>query len=65
MFLLAQWRKKQIISLNAYYFDRPTIVQAREARKVMEVYLAADLSAERGEPISMPMNMDPLADKGE
>jgi scyllo-inositol 2-dehydrogenase (NAD+) len=51
--------------LECVLFDRPTIVQAREARKVMEVYLAADLSAERGEPISMPMNMDPLADKGE
>jgi hypothetical protein len=26
----------------------------------MELYQAADLSAERGEPINLPINIDPL-----
>ena len=29
----------------------------RSARVVMELYQAADLSAERGEPINLPINM--------
>jgi hypothetical protein len=30
------------------------------ARKVMEVYIAADLSAERHEPVSLPLNATPM-----
>ena len=32
------------------------MVTPKQARKVMEVYLAADLSAERNEPVTLPMN---------
>lgn len=34
--------------------DRPVLVTAREARTVMEVYLAADQSADTGEPVVLP-----------
>ena len=32
------------------------MVTPEQARKVMEVYMAADLSAERNEPVPLPMN---------
>jgi hypothetical protein len=31
------------------------MVKPEEARQVMEVYIAADLSAERNEPVSLPL----------
>jgi hypothetical protein len=37
------------------------MVAPEAARRVMECYLAADLSAERGEPIDIPMNNQSLA----
>jgi len=42
--------------LDAVARDRPVLVTPEQARKVMEVYMAADLSAARGEPVSLPMN---------
>jgi len=45
--------------LNAVALDREVLVKPAEARKVMEVYIAADLSAERGEPVPLPLNDDP------
>lgn len=42
--------------LEAVAYDRPVMVTPEQARKVMEVYLAADLSAERNEPVPLPMN---------
>jgi predicted dehydrogenase len=36
-------------------FDRPVLVTPEEARLVMEVYVAADLSAERNEPVELPL----------
>ena len=36
--------------------DRPVLVTAEQARQVMEVYIAADLSAERNEPVQLPLN---------
>jgi predicted dehydrogenase len=42
--------------LNAVAFDRPVLVTAREARLVMDVTMAADLSAERGEAVDLPRN---------
>jgi predicted dehydrogenase len=42
--------------LEAVAYDRPVMVTPKQARKVMEVYLAADLSAERNEPVTLPMN---------
>lgn len=42
--------------LEAVALDKPVLVTPEQARKVMEVYMAADLSAARDEPISLPMN---------
>lgn len=41
--------------LEAVAHDRPVLVTAEEARQVMEVYIAADLSAERNEPVNLPL----------
>ena len=41
--------------LEAVVYDRPVMVTPEHARMVMEVYIAADLSAERNEPVSLPM----------
>jgi hypothetical protein len=37
------------------------MVAPESARLVMECYLAADLSAERGEPIDIPLDNEALA----
>jgi predicted dehydrogenase len=47
--------------LESVMLDRPPMVAPESARRVMECYLAADLSAERGEPIDIPMNNEALA----
>jgi predicted dehydrogenase len=41
--------------LEAVALDRPVMVTPEHARIVMEVYMAADLSAERNEPVSLPL----------
>ena len=41
--------------LEAVACDRPVLVTAEQARQVMEVYIAADLSAERNEPVTLPL----------
>jgi predicted dehydrogenase len=41
--------------LEAVVYDRDVMVQPEHARMVMEVYMAADLSAERNEPVSLPL----------
>lgn len=41
--------------LEAVIYDRPVMVTPEHARMVMEVYIAADLSAERNEPVSLPL----------
>ena len=41
--------------LEAVAFDRPVMATADQARTVMEVYMAADLSAESNEPVALPM----------
>ena len=41
--------------LEAVAFDRPVMVTPEHARMVMEVYMAADLSAERNQPVSLPL----------
>jgi scyllo-inositol 2-dehydrogenase (NAD+) len=40
--------------LEAVAYDRPVLVTAEHARMVMEVYIAADLSAERNLPVEIP-----------
>jgi len=47
--------------LEAVMLDRPAMVSPESARRVMECYLAADLSAECGAPIDVPMNNQSLA----
>jgi scyllo-inositol 2-dehydrogenase (NAD+) len=45
--------------LDAIARDRPVLVTVEQARKVMECYIAADLSAERNEPVNLPLNTTP------
>jgi predicted dehydrogenase len=40
--------------LEAVALDRPVLVTPEHARMVMQVYIAADLSAERNEPVLLP-----------
>ncbi len=42
--------------LEAVALDRPVLVTPQQARRVMDVYMAADLSAERNEPVTLPQN---------
>ncbi len=42
--------------LEAVALDRPVLVTPDQARRVMQVYMAADLSAERNEPVTIPQN---------
>jgi predicted dehydrogenase len=44
--------------LEAVAFDRPVMVSPEQARLAMEVYLAADLSAETNQPVELPMTRD-------
>ncbi|HYL26161.1 MAG TPA: hypothetical protein VEV21_17330, partial [Burkholderiales bacterium] len=41
--------------LEAIAYDRPVLVTPEHARMVMEVYIAADISAERNEAITLPL----------
>jgi scyllo-inositol 2-dehydrogenase (NAD+) len=41
--------------LEAVVYDREVMVRPEQARTVMEVYIAADLSAERNEPVALPL----------
>ncbi|MGH8869226.1 MAG: Gfo/Idh/MocA family protein [Actinomycetes bacterium] len=42
--------------LEAVAYDRPVLVPAQEARTVMQVYLAADESAESGRPVTLDLD---------
>ena len=42
--------------VDAVARDRPVMVKPEEARQIMDIYLAADLSVERGEPVALPRN---------
>lgn len=41
--------------LEAVAYDRPVLVTPEHARMVMEVYIAADTSAEKHEPVALPL----------
>jgi predicted dehydrogenase len=41
--------------LEAVALDRPVLVSGEQARAVMELYVAADLSAETNEPVMLPL----------
>jgi myo-inositol 2-dehydrogenase/D-chiro-inositol 1-dehydrogenase len=47
--------------LESVMLDRPPMVSPESARLVMECYTAADLSAERGEPVDLPMTNEALS----
>jgi scyllo-inositol 2-dehydrogenase (NAD+) len=47
--------------LEACVYDRPVLVTAEHARMVMEVYIAADLSAERNAAVDLPCGKTPSA----
>ena len=47
--------------LESVILDRPVMVTPESARTVMEVYTAADLSAERNVPIDLPLSNEALA----
>jgi myo-inositol 2-dehydrogenase/D-chiro-inositol 1-dehydrogenase len=47
--------------LESVLLDREPLVSAEHARMVMESYLAADISAEIGEPVSLPLSNSSLA----
>ena len=47
--------------LEACILDRPVMVKPEHARMVMETYIAADLSAERGEPVALPLSNQALS----
>ncbi|GAA0994630.1 Gfo/Idh/MocA family oxidoreductase [Acrocarpospora macrocephala] len=46
--------------LEAVAYDRPVMVDPRLARVTMEVYLAADLSADRHEVVGLPLTPDQI-----
>ena len=45
--------------IEAVALDRAVLVTPEEARRVMEVYMAADLSAERNAPVTLPLTVTP------
>jgi scyllo-inositol 2-dehydrogenase (NAD+) len=45
--------------IEAVALDRPVLVTPEQARQVMEVYMAADLSAERNAPVTLPLAETP------
>jgi myo-inositol 2-dehydrogenase/D-chiro-inositol 1-dehydrogenase len=47
--------------LEAVVCDRPVMVKPESARVVMELYTAADLSAERNEPVDLPLSNEAIA----
>ncbi len=42
--------------LEAIALNKPVLVKPEEARLVMDLYIAADISAETGEPVTLPRN---------
>lgn len=48
--------------LEAVLLDRPVMVTPEHARMVMETYSAADISADRNEPVTLPLSNSALSD---
>ena len=48
--------------LEAVALDRPVLVTPEHARMVMEVYMAADISAERNQPVELPLKKSKSVD---
>ncbi|MBH97485.1 MAG: oxidoreductase [Rhodospirillaceae bacterium] len=47
--------------IEAVAFDRPEMCSAEKARRVMEIYMAADISAELNEAVSLPLSEPSLS----
>jgi predicted dehydrogenase len=47
--------------LEAVALERDVLVKPQQARRAMEVYLAADISADGGEPVELPLDPDQVA----
>jgi myo-inositol 2-dehydrogenase/D-chiro-inositol 1-dehydrogenase len=47
--------------LEACIRDTPAMVTPESARRVMETYSAADLSADRNEPIDLPLSNETIS----
>ena len=47
--------------LEAVAYDRPVMVDPKAARTTMEVYLAADLSVEKGQAVELPLDRAEVA----
>ena len=47
--------------IEAVAFDRPEMCSAEQARRVMDVYIAADLSVERSQAVDLPLSPAALA----
>ena len=47
--------------IEAVAFDRPEMCSAEKARRVMEIYMAADVSAELNEAVKLPLVGTPLS----
>jgi predicted dehydrogenase len=48
-------REETIHFLEAVALDKPVLVTPEHARMVMETYIAADMSAESGQPVNLPL----------
>jgi scyllo-inositol 2-dehydrogenase (NAD+) len=49
--------------IDAVARDRPVLVTPEQARRVMEVYIAADISAETHQPVTLPLNSPHTANR--
>jgi myo-inositol 2-dehydrogenase/D-chiro-inositol 1-dehydrogenase len=56
-----QMGPETIYFLESILLNRPVMVTPESARRVMEVYCAADLSAQRNEPIDLPLSNESLS----
>jgi hypothetical protein len=50
--------RETLAFIDAVARDRDVLVTPAQARAVMEVYQAADLSAERNQPVTLPLTPD-------
>ena len=52
--------RETIAFLEAVLYDQPVMVEPRLARLTMEVYMAADLSADLNTPVELPLSVDQM-----
>ena len=57
----AAWGPETIHFLEACIRDTPVMVTPESARRVMETYSAADLSADRNEPVDLPLTNETIS----